>query len=308
MAEPEIGRDRNGVAYKLRQISCPTCELSDTRYVGLRGGEHQRYGLGICSTIVQCRRCGLLYPDPFPIPENPQTLYGDPDKYFENHDTSLRVEKFVRVLREVPRHQGDLRSLLDVGSGRGEMLAAARKENVPRIVGLELSHAMIQHAREQYDVEVLPLTIEQYAEQAPEAFSVVTLNAILEHVYDPNAMIAASRALCRPGGLLYLDIPNEPNLLSRVAHVYNRARGKQTVINLSPTFSPYHVFGFNQRSLTTLLAKHGFEVLALRIFAEPWVRARGGADSVKAVLARQVMRIANLTRTAGNMFVWARRR
>jgi hypothetical protein len=118
-------------------------------------------------------------------------------------------------------------------------------------------------------------------------------------------MIAAAKVLCKPRGLLYIDIPNEPNLLSRVAHAYNRARGKQTVINLSPTFSPYHVFGFNRRSLTTLLQKHGFQVLDLRIYSEPWVRSKGGADAVKAFVARQVMRAANLTKTAGNMFVWA---
>ena len=61
---------------------CPCCNSDQTKYLGMRGGKYQREGLGIESKIVQCINCSVIYPNPFPIPESLESLYGDTNEYF----------------------------------------------------------------------------------------------------------------------------------------------------------------------------------------------------------------------------------
>lgn len=305
----DVRHDPEGRGFELRAIRCPTCEVDDAKVVGSRGGKYHRYGLGLPTTIVRCRRCGLLYPNPFPFPLNSQELYGDPDKYFAHLESEPKVAYGRDIVQGAQKRLGRLpRSLLDVGSGRGELLFAAQERGVPEVVGLELSDAMVRNAAERYGVQVKRHTIEEFASQTEQRFEAIVLNAVLEHVHDPNSMIAAVRSLTEPGSLLYLDLPNEPHLTSRVGNALNRITGSPAVYNLSPTFPPYHVFGFNPRALKILLAKHSFDILSVRVYASPFIPARSGFDRVKARVGEQIMRLANATRTASNMMAWARRR
>jgi SAM-dependent methyltransferase len=308
MGNPSIHRDPTGIGFTFKPIQCPTCGIDDAELLGLRGGRYHRHGLGVPSRIVQCRRCSLVYPNPFPVPLDSHELYGDPEKYFAHQASDDKLEYFRNIVAEMQEKLGrPVRSVLDVGSGRGEFLHVARQTGIEVTVGLELSASMSEHARTHYDVDVMTQTVEEYAKTAARRFDVVVLSAVLEHVHDPDSMIAATRSLTEPGSLLYLDLPNEPHLLSIVGNAINRVAGRDDVLNLSPTFPPYHVFGFNPRALSALLAKYDFAVDTLRIHAAPRIPARGGLDSAKAFVGRQIMRLANLTGTASNMFVWARR-
>jgi SAM-dependent methyltransferase len=307
--EEPIEYDSDGHGFRCRPIACPTCGVDDGRFVGMRGGKYHRYGLGIANRIVRCRRCGLRYANPFPYPVDSQELYGDPEKYFAHQDTSERVGGGQALVREFRTHlRRPLGSLLDVGSGRGEILQAARLEGVERVTGLELSDAMVKHAEQHYGVSVKRQTVEEYAATAPSRFDAVVLSAVLEHVHDPDSMIAAVKKLTVPGSFLYLDIPNETNLLAFVGNSLNKLRGSEAVYNLAPTFPPYHVFGFDPRSLRALLAKHSFQTKKIRIRAQPRIpSSKQLSDRVKALAGMQLMKVANLTRTASNMFVWAER-
>jgi 2-polyprenyl-3-methyl-5-hydroxy-6-metoxy-1,4-benzoquinol methylase len=280
------------------------------RTLGLRGGAHQRHGLGVETRIVECSRCGLLFPDPFPIPVDPQELYGDPEKYFEGHDEAAKLTAYRGIVREaVARAGGGPASLLDVGSGRGEMPQAARLEGLGDVVGLEFSRAMIEYARGKYGLELVPRTIEEFQAAGPRTFDVVVLNAVLEHVYDPDSFLRAASRLTRAGGVLYLDIPRDPNLLTWAARISQRLLLRRTVLHLAPSWPPYHVYGFNPRALRTILEKHGFRIESIRVWARPRIPSgKGIPDRMKAFAGEQVMRLANLTGTASNMFVWARRR
>jgi hypothetical protein len=80
------------------------------------------------------------------------------------------------------------------------------------------------------------------------------------------------------------------------------------VVNLSPTFSPFHVYGFNPKALRVLLSKHGFEIETLDVGAAPIVPHAGSLkDRAAAHAASLLLRVGNWTRTAPNMTAWARR-
>jgi SAM-dependent methyltransferase len=308
----EILTDADGHAFRLAPIACPTCGISDLKEMGYRGGsQHHRYGHGVPTRIVRCTRCGLIFPQPFPYPLAPTELYGDPDKYFERtdlHGDDTKLKGYREIVREVlKRSRTPTPALLDVGSGRGHFLEAATLEGIVDPVGLELAPAMVDEARRKFGVEVMLETIEEHAERSGRTYDVIILAGVLEHVYDPDSMIAAAARLSSPGTLVFLDLPVEPCMTTVVGNLANRITGSRSVYNLSPTWPPYHVFGFNPDSLRILLNKHYFDVEGCRVWAAPRIPAQGGLpDRAKAFLATQLNRLANLTGTAANMHVWAR--
>jgi SAM-dependent methyltransferase len=307
-SQPLTAEDASGHRFRLEPISCPTCGPAPTKRLGLRGGQHQRSQLGIASPIYRCERCALLFPNPFPFPIDSDSLYNDPESYFYRHPAEARIVEYRNLVRAlIARSSVSAPSLLDVGSGRGDLIRAAQLEGLTDIVGLEFSTAMVQYARAHNDVSLVHTTLEQYAETDPRQFDAVVLNAVIEHVYDPDQFIGYVSRLLRPGGVLYIDTPRDPNLLTWIGNLESRIRRRENIYNLSPTWPPYHVFGFNPRSLRILLEKHGFAIESVKIYNDPHVYSeRRGADQLRSLIATQILRVANVTRTSSNMFVWAR--
>jgi 2-polyprenyl-3-methyl-5-hydroxy-6-metoxy-1,4-benzoquinol methylase len=247
------------------------------------------------SRIVRCRSCGLFFPDPFPVPVDPQELYADPERYFAHHDETAKIEGQRETAREIRRRTGLANPrVLEVGCGRGEFLRAAELEGLD-VVGLELSEAMVNAAGAR------GLTVRrELIEEHEGAYDAFVLNAVLEHVHDPDSMISAVARLSRGRSVLLIDVPVEPNLLTwsyRLTH-------RRSVLNLAPTFPPYHVWGFNPKALRMLLDKHGFELTDVQRVAYFTIPGSGP----KVLAARALARIANVTGTASNMTCWARRR
>jgi SAM-dependent methyltransferase len=133
--------------------------------------------------------------------------------------------------------------------------------------------------------------------------------AIIEHVYDPDSFMGAVARLLRPRGVLFLDTPREPSLMTWLATATARVRRRRTVYYLAPTWEPFHLYGFNPRAIKALLTKHGFSIEELHVRATPTVPARPGdrRDAIRAFIARQLVRLGNLTRSSTNMDLWARR-
>jgi hypothetical protein len=120
-------------------------------------------------------------------------------------------------------------------------------------------------------------------------------------------MIREISRLLRPGGVLYVDVPNEDGLYFRVGNLYQRLRGRKWVINLSPTFSPFHVFGFTPRSLRALLAKYGLKPEVWRLYEGICLLPDSGglAGTVEKLAARVVTRLSKLGSLGNYVETWA---
>jgi 2-polyprenyl-3-methyl-5-hydroxy-6-metoxy-1,4-benzoquinol methylase len=236
-------------------------------------------------------------------------MYGDPQKYFDHHgDFDNRTEVARRLIREIQYRTGKCNpSIIDIGSGRGELLRAAQIEGLDDVIGLDLSDAMIATAASR-GLVVYRRTAEDYAKEAARTFDAVVLAAIIEHVDDPDSLLRAVGGLCAPGGVLLVDVPREPNIVSSVGRLIARLQRSEAVLNLSPTFTPYHVYGFNPKALGAMLTKHGFRIEVIRVVASPSVpHLDDPRDRRKAVVASLLIRIGNLTGFAPNMTAWARK-
>jgi SAM-dependent methyltransferase len=255
----------NVTEYAFRRQQCPVCTGAGVRLLGRRGGSAHRLGLGVPSSIYQCRGCELIFPDPMPVPSHIDEHYGDAEEYFVEHSFEGKQAGYEGVLDSLAELGATPGRLLDIGAGRGELLRAALMRGWDA-VGLEPAANFARVARQYSGAQVVEAKLEQ--RPFPEnSFDAVTLGAVLEHVFNPAALLIEINRVLRPGGVLWLDVPNEAGLFYLLGNLYQRIRGRDWVVNLSPTFPPYHVFGFTPKALRCLLRVTGFESIRLKTYA-----------------------------------------
>ncbi|WP_341782149.1 class I SAM-dependent methyltransferase [Ectopseudomonas mendocina] len=107
-------------------------------------------------------------------------------------------------------------SLLELGLGHGYTTALFNR-HFQRHVVLEGSSVVIELFRDNYPGLNIEL-VEGYFEHfdSREQFDVVMMGFILEHVDDPGLILRRFRANLRPGGRLYVAVPNAKSLNRRL--------------------------------------------------------------------------------------------
>lgn len=104
------------------------------------------------------------------------------------------------------------RDVLDVGCGGG-LLSEAMAHRGARVTGIDLGESPLVVARQHADENDVPVTyryisVEAMAQEAPEAFDVVTCLEMLEHVPDPESVVIACARLVKPGGHVFFSTLN----------------------------------------------------------------------------------------------------
>ncbi|MHB8777042.1 MAG: bifunctional 2-polyprenyl-6-hydroxyphenol methylase/3-demethylubiquinol 3-O-methyltransferase UbiG [Anaerolineales bacterium] len=103
-------------------------------------------------------------------------------------------------------------TILDVGCGGG-ILTEALARSGAQLTGIDLSEASLeiarQHAKEQgLNIDYRYESIEEVAEKHAGQFDVITCMEMLEHVPEPNKIIAACSRLLKPGGHAFFSTIN----------------------------------------------------------------------------------------------------
>jgi len=232
--------------------------------------------------LYRCARCRSGYLDPMPTPETLGLAYRE----YYTHSTSapatvglmatLRLSvtngyrnlRFgskdrpgLRVLgalvprllpawamtidwecRNLPKPKPGMR-LLDVGAGSGEFLDFARRCGW-NVVGVDLDEKAVAAGRSR-GLDVRNGTIEAIGED--ERFDAITMGHVIEHVYDPHALLEACYKRLKPGGWIWVDTPNIDSLGHTEYGPY--------WIGVD---APRHLILFTPDSLSDALAKAGF--------------------------------------------------
>ena len=146
--------------------------------------------------------------------------------------------------------------LLDVGCSAGSFLLAARDRGWD-VHGIDISPAAVDHALDVLGLGATLATLED-APFPHESFDVITLFECIEHLPHPTRALLSASRLLRPDGLLVITTPNIDGFVPRSTYqLLARTIGAWE----HPT-PPHHLYQFSRRTLTALLRKTGFEVLA----------------------------------------------
>jgi 2-polyprenyl-6-hydroxyphenyl methylase/3-demethylubiquinone-9 3-methyltransferase len=116
-------------------------------------------------------------------------------------------------LEWIDRHVGLAgKAVLDVGCGGG-ILAEAMARRGARVTGIDLSEKALRVAELHLVESKLAVTYEKvmaetYAAAHAGEFDLVTCMELLEHVPQPQSMVAACARLVRPGGMVFFSTIN----------------------------------------------------------------------------------------------------
>lgn len=204
-------------------------------------------------TVVQCKKCDLIYTDPRPKNETLfNEVYDVKDTYRRKTERVTKPGRLItyrRFLSELEPFRQTGR-ILEIGSGFGYFLNEAKVAGWQPL-GVEISPHSTNYARETYGVESLTGTLEQHFEalRNGEKFDVVALWNVFEHLPDPVGDLKLFHQLLRPGGVVIIKVPDarvltlKPNLLQRTwlnlyIHRYFPLHAHMHIVHLTPeTFS-----------------------------------------------------------------------
>jgi 2-polyprenyl-3-methyl-5-hydroxy-6-metoxy-1,4-benzoquinol methylase len=148
-----------------------------------------------------------------------------------------------REFRHLPRTANHGR-LLDIGFGSGAFLDAAQAVGW-EVSGIDTDSKVVNDALKR-GLNVYQGGLDVLAGES-NAFDVITLSHVIEHVHKPIPVLEACYRLLKPGGKLWLETPN--------INSFGRMRFRDNWRGLE---TPRHLVIFNRRSLHTALNQIGF--------------------------------------------------
>ncbi len=136
-------------------------------------------------------------------------------------DVRARLSVYLPEVSACVRADADGPQVLDLGPGRGEWLALLSEAGIPA-VGVDDSAAMVERLRGRGLDVVLGDAARHLADTTDGTLDVVTAFHVVEHLGLESllALLAQTRRVLRPGGLLILETPHPANLVMGACNFY----------------------------------------------------------------------------------------
>lgn len=188
--------------------ACPVCNFEG-------GDPHWIKG---SLRIVRCSRCGMIFANPVEARYVQGSFYGDIAEPFYLSPDKLGGDyaavRFARELRLFTRHcqQG---TVLDVGCSTGAFLHQLTSRHPGRyaVLGTDVAGGALDYAASR-GVPVLRSSFLEH-DFGGQRFDAVTFWAVMEHLAEPRRFLAKAASVLRPGGHLFILVPNLRSLAHR---------------------------------------------------------------------------------------------
>lgn len=252
-------------------IACSMCGAAPERFgvLGVRlnvsQGRNPRHARGAGVTIVRCRDCGLIFPDPQPVPDSVFKHYDmSGDEYWTDEranapEVPVLGDRFSALRRRFPDQHAP--AALDIGVGSGfsarALIGAGFDfygcEPIPQFRELALRLLALPGNR-------IRLAGVESVDYPDGSFDLINFGAVLEHLYDPGTALASAVRWLRPGGLIVLEVPSADWLVARLINAFFRLKGTNYVTHTSPMHAPFHLFEFTPASFAAHGRRNGYVV------------------------------------------------
>jgi 2-polyprenyl-3-methyl-5-hydroxy-6-metoxy-1,4-benzoquinol methylase len=156
---------------------------------------------------------------------------------------------YVRKMAEPLKASAERIRFLDIGCGTGETLTAAAALEW-EASGIELNPLAAAIARARSGRPVFNGPFEDFT-GIEKQYDIIHVGDVLEHLREPNRLIAWAEGKLVPGGILRVQVPND------LAGYRMRWFSK-----IWWMFPPVHLHYFTPASLSALLERHGFSIVS----------------------------------------------
>lgn len=234
-----------------RPISADSnCARHGDRRKGIRGSWQ----------LVECDGCKLVAMLPLPDDEQLNRYYSAYSNDENVNLTRFPGSRYPRIRKLFHWLSGDVdprdfvevavgARVLDYGCGLAGYLCDFHDRGVA-ISGAEIAAYVVEACkRHGFDVHQVNDLLHIPFDDAE--FDVVYLMQVFEHLRDPHRFLDELDRVLKPGGYLYLAVPNS-------ASAWRRFFGENWV---SGWYAPFHLFHYNRDNLTELAHQHGFTAI-----------------------------------------------
>lgn len=222
----------------MEEVSCAICGGSGTEPL------FTKWGL----TIVKCQGCGLVF-------VNPRGFSIESDEYFRGpYLETIEQQGVLRsnieyLYNRTLEHLETLLEpsrILDVGCAMGHFMVYARNRGW-QVHGIECSAYAGAYGRERWGLPIQSVCDLRAANLPGHYFDACVLIEVIEHLPNPDEVLAEVCRLLKPGGVVYLTTPNFAS--------YRALAERDSWSAVVPTG---HLYYFTPDSLHQLLRKAGF--------------------------------------------------
>ncbi|MGH0033719.1 MAG: methyltransferase domain-containing protein [Myxococcota bacterium] len=226
------------------QVACAQCGSIDFESVFAHRDGRVEHGF--------CRRCGLGYLSPRPSAEDTDRLYAGYRQAYPDDFLADPEGPFARTAREraefIAGWIAPSSKVLEVGCGYGHFTRAISDLGFAA-AGLEPSDPQRAFARDRLGLDCIEAG---RIEDAPQdaSLDLVSMFHVLEHLRNPQDALLRLVSAVRPGGLVFLDLPDASELpCDAIEHLY--------------IAEAHHLYTFTPRVLASMAAVAGLETLYL---------------------------------------------
>ena len=220
---------------------CPVCNSGDREVL------RSRMGLD----IYRCSSCDHRYMHPRIKFDTLVKLYADDktasDVYTQPVQIDIDRKKYQYGMDVIEKlNPPSMNKIMDIGCGSGGFLKIANETGGEYCVGVDANERYSDIYEETKGVQFLQTSFEHIdLEKIGADYDCISMWNVLEHLYDIQSIITDVRNMLKPGGLLFIMVPNVESLASRV------------IRERSATFNWKHVSHFTRSSLDRLMTSCG---------------------------------------------------
>jgi 2-polyprenyl-3-methyl-5-hydroxy-6-metoxy-1,4-benzoquinol methylase len=178
------------------------------------------------------------------------------DDYYERSPWAIKLveRRRLAIIRKLIGRPDGL-EIAEVGSGGGQVL---RMFPTARLTAIDVSGVYLENARRNlagYDVRFLKGEVDQL-DLPPASYDRVICTEVLEHVVDPDVVLAAIAPLLRPDGLAVITVPNDP-LILRVKGIIRRTPARWLLgRKIDWGGDEFHLHRWTPAEFEAVLARH----------------------------------------------------
>lgn len=262
---PACGSTETDTLYRVGFDESPVREYLESFYAD-QGGVEFEYLEGSHYTLVECRKCGLIYQREIAGDDLMFRLYEkwiDPKRVYELHEPKRNVDYFVYYTHEVENLiryfdclPAELR-MLDFGMGWGNWCRIAAAFGC-EVEGVELSKARVSHA------SASGISTIDEDEIPKQQYDYINTEQVFEHLPDPFETLQFLLRALRPGGVIKIGVPNGRQIKRRLA-VGNWYAPKGSPDSLNPVAPLEHIncYDHDRDVLVKMASRAGLEPLVL---------------------------------------------
>lgn len=233
---------------------CPYCNSTDIEFA-FSAKDYTVTGEQF--KVFICNNCGGYLTQDGPCQQQIGRYYQS-ENYISHSDTSKglvnRLYHLVRNFTLIKKKNllqkyldKKYGSVLDIGSGTGAFLNTMKNCGW-QITGIEPDATARENSKVNYGIEALQP--DQFNILPDAAFDAITMWHVLEHVHDLSGQMMILRRLVKPGGKIFIAVPNPS---SADAKYYGPAWAAWDV--------PRHLYHFTPAAMKTLAGRFGFQVV-----------------------------------------------